>query len=62
MQGTRDQGNRGTREQARAELLSSLDSAEQSLDAGEGEEYTSETLSSLVRSVQERGAVRLSEL
>jgi putative addiction module CopG family antidote len=49
------------RERARIELLASLDSAEQALDAGEGEEYTIETLSSLVQSVQERGAARLSE-
>ena len=49
------------RERARVELLASLDSAEQALEAGEGEEYTIETLSSLVRSVQERGAARLSE-
>ncbi len=49
------------RERARIELLASLDSAEQALDAGEGEEHTIETLSSLVQSVQERGAARLSE-
>jgi len=49
------------RERARIELLVSLDSAEQALEAGEGEGYTLETLSSLVRSVQERGAARLSE-
>ena len=49
------------RERARIELLTSLDSAEQALDAGEGEEYTVETLSSLVQSVQERGIARLSE-
>jgi len=49
------------RERARIELLASLDSAEQALDAGEGEEYTIETLSSLVQSVQERGIARLSE-
>jgi hypothetical protein len=61
MQGTRDLGNEGTRRRAQVELLSSLDSAEQALDAGEGEEYTIETLSSLVQSVQERGAARLSE-
>jgi putative addiction module CopG family antidote len=49
------------RERARIELLASLDSAEQALDAGEGEEYIIDTLSSLVQSVQERGAARLSE-
>jgi putative addiction module CopG family antidote len=49
------------RERARIELLTSLDSAERALDAGEGEEYTTETLSSLVQSVQKRGAARLSE-
>jgi putative addiction module CopG family antidote len=48
-------------ERARIELLASLDSAEQALEAGEGEEYTFDTLSSLVQSVQERGAARLSE-
>jgi putative addiction module CopG family antidote len=49
------------RERARVELLTSLDSAEQALDAGDGEVYTLETLSSLVESVQERGRSRLSE-
>jgi putative addiction module CopG family antidote len=49
------------RERARVQLLTSLDSAEQALDAGEGEDYTIETLSSLVQSVQERGTARLSE-
>jgi putative addiction module CopG family antidote len=49
------------RERARIELLASLDSAEQALDAGEGEEYTIGTLSSLVQSVQERGVTRLSK-
>jgi putative addiction module CopG family antidote len=49
------------RERARVELLASLDAAEQALDAGEGEEYTIETLSSLVQSVQERGIARLAE-
>jgi Arc/MetJ-type ribon-helix-helix transcriptional regulator len=48
------------RERARAELLASLDLAEESLDAGEGEEYTSETLQRLVSSVEERGRARLS--
>jgi Arc/MetJ-type ribon-helix-helix transcriptional regulator len=48
------------RERARAELLASLDLAEQSLDAGEGEEYTPETLSHLVSSVEARGRARLS--
>jgi Arc/MetJ-type ribon-helix-helix transcriptional regulator len=48
------------RELARAELLASLDLAEESLDADEGEEYTSETLQRLVLSVEERGRARLS--
>jgi Arc/MetJ-type ribon-helix-helix transcriptional regulator len=48
------------RERARVELLASLDLAEQSLDAGEGEEYTTETLSQLVASVEKRGRERLS--
>jgi putative addiction module CopG family antidote len=43
------------RERARVELLASLDLAEQSLDAGEGESYTIETLHELVESVKERG-------
>jgi hypothetical protein len=60
MQGTGEQGNEGTRNRARDELLASLDAAEQSLDAGEGEEYTPETLSSLVQSVKKRGEVCLS--
>ena len=54
MQGTRDQGNEGTRRRARIELLASLDAAEQALDAGEGEEYTVETLPSLVESIKAR--------
>lgn len=49
------------RERARVELLASLDAAEQALDAGEGEEYTIETLSSLVQSVRERGITHLSD-
>lgn len=49
------------RERARVELLASLDAAERSIDDGDGEEYTPEALSSLVQSVQERGAARLSE-
>jgi Arc/MetJ-type ribon-helix-helix transcriptional regulator len=48
------------RERARAELVASLELAEQSLDAGEGEEYTSETLKHLVSSVEKRGKMRLS--
>jgi Arc/MetJ-type ribon-helix-helix transcriptional regulator len=47
------------RERARVELLASLALAEQSLDAGEGEEYTPETLHKLVASVEERGKARL---
>jgi putative addiction module CopG family antidote len=47
------------RERIRVELLASLDLAEQSLDAGEGETYTCETLRELVESVQMRGIARL---
>ena len=47
------------RERARIELLSSLDLAEQALDAGEGESYTAETLDELVESVKARGMARL---
>jgi len=43
------------RERARIELLASLDLAEQALDAGEGETYTSETLHELVASVEQCG-------
>ncbi len=50
------------RERARIELLASLDLAEQSLDAGEGETYTGETLSKLVESVKERGLARRANL
>jgi len=46
------------RERARAELLASLDLAEQSLDAGEGETYSAETLHELVQSVKQHGHVR----
>ncbi len=49
------------RERVRVELLASLDLAEQSLDAGEGESYTAETLHELTRAVQQRGKARLSE-
>jgi putative addiction module CopG family antidote len=47
------------RERARLELLASLDLAEQSLETGEGETYTPETLHELVESIQERGRVLL---
>jgi putative addiction module CopG family antidote len=47
------------RERARIELLASLDCAEKSLNAGEGEEYSIESLPSLARSVRERGMARL---
>jgi putative addiction module CopG family antidote len=47
------------RERLRVELLASLDLAEQSLDAGEGETYTCETLHELVESVQVRGIAQL---
>jgi putative addiction module CopG family antidote len=49
------------RERARVELLASLDSSEQALDAGEGEDYSLGTLPSLIDSVKKRGAARLSE-
>ena len=49
------------RERARIELLASLDAAEESLDAGEGEEYTLEGLSSLVEDIKTRGAARLAD-
>jgi Arc/MetJ-type ribon-helix-helix transcriptional regulator len=47
------------RERARVELLASLDLAERSLDAGEGETYTVETLHELTQLVQQRGVARL---
>jgi Arc/MetJ-type ribon-helix-helix transcriptional regulator len=47
------------RERIRVELMASLDLAEQSLDAGEGESYTSETLHELVASVKARGIGQL---
>ena len=49
------------RERARVELLVSLDTAEQALDAGEGEEFTAETLPNLGRSIAARGSLRLTE-
>jgi Arc/MetJ-type ribon-helix-helix transcriptional regulator len=47
------------RERTRVELLTSLDQAEQALDAGEGETYTAETLHELAASVKARGMTRL---
>jgi putative addiction module CopG family antidote len=47
------------RERARVELLASLDLAEQSLEAGEGESYTPDTLHELTQSVQQRGLAKL---
>jgi Arc/MetJ-type ribon-helix-helix transcriptional regulator len=47
------------RERERVELLASLDLAERSLDAGEGETHSSETLHELVESVQVREIARL---
>jgi Arc/MetJ-type ribon-helix-helix transcriptional regulator len=47
------------RERARVELLASLDRAEQSLDAGEGETYTRGNLNELVESVKEHRVARL---
>jgi putative addiction module CopG family antidote len=49
------------RERARVELLASLDLADKSLDVGEGETFTSETLHELVESVKQRGLARLAE-
>lgn len=49
------------RERARVELLASLDLAEQSLEAGDGEEYAPENLHLLVESVKARGTARLAE-
>ena len=46
------------RERARVELIASFDAAEQSLDDGEGEEYTPETLHNLIASVERRGKSR----
>jgi putative addiction module CopG family antidote len=46
-------------ERARIELLASLDLAEQSVDAGEGETYTGVTLHELVDSVEQRGMAKL---
>jgi len=47
------------RERARVELLASLDLAEQTLDAEEGETFTGDTLNELVESVKEHGMARL---
>jgi putative addiction module CopG family antidote len=47
------------RERARIELLASLDLAERSLDAGEGETYIGANLDALVESIKERGTARL---
>jgi putative addiction module CopG family antidote len=47
------------RERLRVELLASLDLAEQSLDAGEGETYSSDTLNELIESVKARGSAAL---
>ena len=49
------------RERARVELLASLDLAEQSLDAGEGETYSAEALHELVESVKQRAIAKLAE-
>jgi len=49
------------RERLRVEVLASVDAAEHSLDAGEGEEYTADTFAGLVQSIKERGASRLAE-
>ncbi|MGA2250971.1 ribbon-helix-helix domain-containing protein [Terracidiphilus sp.] len=47
------------RERARIELFASLGEAQRSLDAGEGEEYTIETLPKLAESVKAWGRARL---
>jgi putative addiction module CopG family antidote len=47
------------RERERLELLDSIDLAERSLDEGEGETYTEETLHELAKSVAERGRAKL---
>jgi putative addiction module CopG family antidote len=47
------------RERVRIELLASLDVAEQSLDAGEGTTYTSETINELAKVVERRGMAHL---
>ncbi len=47
------------RERMRVELVTSLDLAEYSLDAGEGESYTAETLHLLVESVKQHGTASL---
>ncbi len=47
------------RERERLELMGSLDSAERALDAGEGEEFSPETLGGLVESVRKRGSANL---
>jgi putative addiction module CopG family antidote len=43
------------RERARVELLASLDRAEQSLNAGEGDTYTAESIHGLIESLKARG-------
>lgn len=48
-------------ERARIELLASLDLAEQSLDAGEGETYTARSLHDLVSSIRAHGMAKLTE-
>lgn len=47
------------RERARIQFLVSLDEAEKSIDAGEGEEYTIETLPKFVEGVRARGMAKL---
>jgi putative addiction module CopG family antidote len=49
------------RERARIELLDSLDLAEKSIDAGEGEDHTIESLPALVESIRSRGMASLSD-
>jgi len=47
------------RERRRLELILSIEMAEQSLDAGEGEIYTEETLPQLTENVRRRGMEQL---
>lgn len=49
------------RERGRVALIASLDLAEQSLNAGEGETYSGSNLQELVDSIEKRGMARLAE-
>lgn len=50
-----------SRERARVELVTSLDLAQQALDAGESEQYAPESLDRLVKSVTEGGKARIAD-